>query len=69
MMARVGRYKKGERPLWYVRCLGPDTVPEHCFYSEDKVRERICSKCREKIKDMNLSPRLEKPVRTRETDE
>ncbi len=68
-MARVGRYKKGQRPMWYVRCLGPDSVADHWFYSEDRIRERICTKCRERIKDMNLSPRCVNPVRSRDEDE
>ncbi len=37
-----------------VRCLGP-TEKEHYFASSDARSERICAKCREKQRTMNLS--------------
>lgn len=50
-MGQSGQPKK----LTRVRCLGPG--PEHSFYSRDRVRERICYACREKLKTMPQSIR------------
>lgn len=67
-MARVGRYKRSERMVWLVRCLGPADVAEHQFWSEDKIRDRVCSRCRERLREMNLSPRMANPVRANEDE-
>lgn len=37
------------------RCLGPDDVPDHVYFSADG--RRICPKCTQLIKERNLSAR------------
>lgn len=48
-----------KRELVKVRCLGAG--PEHSFLSRDKVTERICGRCREKMASVGVSLR-DRPV-------
>ncbi len=41
-------------PKTRVRCLGPNPK-EHYFASANPRGERVCAKCREKQRNMNLS--------------
>ena len=45
-----------------VRCLGPN-LDEHTFYSRDRVKVRMCERCRRKVQSMGVSVRDE-PLRT-----
>lgn len=46
-----------------VRCLGP-REPEHWFETPNTDgSNRICAKCRERIRNLNVSPQCEKPQR------
>lgn len=40
--------KRSKLPTVRVRCLG--SGPEHTFLSRDKVRNRVCERCAEKLK-------------------
>lgn len=65
----MGRHKqKRKAPEHYVRCLGPAIVTEHWFWSYDKLRERICVKCRARIEDMRLGRAAREPSKDHNQD-
>lgn len=49
-----------------VRCLGPGK--EHTFQSHDRVNERICKACREKLMSSGMMVRC-RPVRSSISEE
>ncbi len=61
MQAKRSHQKNPEKPesVW-VRCLGTSKT-EHHFLSEDKARDRICAKCREKMEKQLRASRYHEP--------
>ncbi len=52
-----------------VRCLGPKEE-EHWFETPNTDgSNRICAKCRERIKSLNMSPQCERPQRGEDLDD